>query len=402
MVSPSALRVLHVTPSLSRIGGGVTEAVWGMVRATSNHGIRHSAVALEDSWTSADRANVPQNCDVTLFARMGPRSLFYSPSLGTHLRRSLHDYGIVHSHSIRHWPGLAARHRAAVAARPLLISLHGMLHPETLRRSAPRKRIIHALFENATLRAARCLHATSAQEAGYIRSFGCANPIATIPLGIQPLPELQLSGPEQNAQLLARWPSLANKRRLLFLGLLAPWKGLLRLVSAWSRLEARYPNWQLVIAGPGVGDFDAQVRAEVSRANLAQRVTFLGPMYDADKTLILRQSDVLALPSDLENFGLVVGEALSAGVPVIASRTSPWELLEQHDCGWWIEPSVEALSQTLDLVLAQPPDALSRRGLRGKELVARRFSWAAAGEQMQQVYRWLAGLGPQPACVSEP
>lgn len=395
-----AIKILHVTPSLSRAGGGVTEAVWGMIQCTSGRGIRHSAVAMRDAWTDADRANVPPGCDVQLFAQQGPRSIFYSSSLGTHLQDSVREYDIVHVHSIRHWPGMMARRYALAAGRPLLISLHGALYPAALQRSPLRKAITHALFENATLRAADCLHATSPQEADFIRSFGCRNPIATIPLGVNPLVGTHLSMTDENRQLVTRWPPLANRRRLLFLGLLAPWKGLLRLIAAWSRLEQRFPEWQLVIAGPSVGDFEAHVRAEVSGANLAGRVTFLGPMYGEDKATILRHSDVLVLPSDQENFGLVVAEALSAALPAIASRTSPWDILEHYDCGWWIEPSVDALTDTLNLVLAQPPEALSQRGRRGKEIIARRFSWDAVGADMTKAYRWIAGRDSRPACVS--
>lgn len=399
MASLPALKVLHVTPSLSRIGGGVTEAVWGMVRSTASRGIQHSAVAMRDAWTPADHANVPEGCDVRLFAQVGPRSVFFSPSLGAHLKHAVRDYDIVHVHSIRHWPGMMARRYAVIAGRPLMISLHGMLYPATLRRSRLRKALVHAAFENATLRAAECLHATSSQEADFIRLFGCRNPIATIPLGINPLASTQLSPPDEDRQLVTRWPLLANRRRLLFLGLLAPWKGLLRLLAAWSRLEQQFPNWQLAIAGPSVGDFETRLRAEVSRANLTRRVTFLGPMYGADKSMILRHSDVVVLPSDLENFGLVVAEALSAGVPVIASRTAPWDILEQHDCGWWIEPSVEALTNTLSFVLDQPPDALLQRGLRGKQVITTRFSWIAVGQELERVYRWVAGRDLRPACV---
>lgn len=401
MSDAPAIKVLHVTPSLSRAGGGVTQAVWGMIQSSSSRGIRHSAVALRDAWTDSDRANVPTGCDVQLFAQQGPRSIFYSSSLGARLRDSVREYDIVHIHSIRHWPGMMARRYARAAGRPLLISLHGALYPAALKRAPLRKAVTHTLFENATLRAADCLHATSRQEADFIRSFGCRNPIATIPLGVNPLTGTHLSKAEENHQLVTRWPSLANRRRLLFLGLLAPWKGLLRLVAAWSRLQQRFPDWQLVIAGPSVGDFEARVRAEVSDANLAGRVTFLGPMYGADKATILRHSDVLVLPSDQENFGLVVAEALSAALPAIASRTSPWDILEQQDCGWWIEPSVDALTATLNLVLAQPPEALSQRGLRGKEIIARRFSWDAIGEEMTKVYRWIAGRDSQPACVAD-
>lgn len=400
MLSTRGINVLHVTPRLSRAGGGVTEAIWGMVRATMQRGIRHSAVAVQDNWTDADLSNAPAGCDVRVFSQIGPRSAFFSPSLGKYLQQSLHTYDIVHVHSIRHWPGLAARRRAVSAGRPLLISLHGMLYPEHLKRSRLRKAVIHALFENSTLRSAHCLHATSTQELNSIGRFGCANRVATIPLGISAPANAELSREQENEALACRWPALRGKRRLLYLGMLDPKKGLLRLVAAWAHLHRKFPDWQLAIAGPSVGDYEAHLRAAVDRENLADRITFLGPLYGAEKAMMLRQSELLVLPSDWENFGIVVGEALAAGVPVVASRTSPWETVEQHGCGWWIEPTIEALTRTLEFALAQPCDELLRRGQRGMDLIASKFSWQTTGDAMTELYSWLAGRSPQPTCVN--
>jgi glycosyltransferase involved in cell wall biosynthesis len=395
----SAIRVLHVTPRLSRAGGGVTEAIWGLVRSTSHHRVNHSALAAADEWSSTDLQHAPEGCDTHVFPQIGPRSVFFSPTLGKYLQDSLQNYDIAHIHSIRHWPGLATRRIAAAKQRPLLISLHGMLYPEHLKKSPVRKAMLHTLFENATLRSAQCLHATSMQELDSIRQFGCRNPIAVIPLGIGAQADTGLSSAAECAALESRWPALRGQRRLLYLGMLDPKKGLLRLIAAWSRLQERFASWHLVIAGPGIGDYEAEVRREAARARLDDRVTFVGPQYGTDKALMLRQSELLVLPSDWENFGIVVGEALSMGVPVIASRTSPWQAIEQHDCGWWIEPTIDSLTQTLDVALAQSREQLSQRGARGKELIASRFSWAASGRAMAQVYSWLACHQSRPDCV---
>lgn len=378
----------------------MTEAIWGMVRATMQRGIRHSAVAVQDNWTDADLSNAPTGCDVRVFSQIGPSSAFFSPSLDKYLQQSLHTYDIVHVHSIRHWPGLAARRRAVTAGRPLLISLHGMLYPEHLKRSRLRKAVIHALFENSTLRSAHCLHATSTQELNSIRRFGCANRVATIPLGIGAATNAELSRQEENEALARRWPALRGKRRLLYLGMLDPKKGLLRLVAAWARLQHKFPDWQLAIAGPGVGDYEARLRAEVNRENLTDRIAFLGPLYGADKAMMLRQSDLLVLASDWENFGIVVGEALAAGLPVVVSRTAPWEAVEQYGCGWWIEPTIEGLTQTLDIALAQSSKELMQRGQRGKDLIAGKFTWETTGDALAEVYAWLARRRAQPVCVN--
>lgn len=138
----------------------------------------------------------------------------------------------------------------------------------------------------------------------------------------------------------------------------------------------------------------------MNRENLTDRIAFLGPLYGADKAMMLRQSDLLVLPSDWENFGIVVGEALAAGLPVVVSRTAPWEAVEQYGCGWWIEPTIEGLTQTLDIALAQSSKELMQRGQRGKDLIAGKFTWETTGDALAEVYAWLARRRAQPVCVN--
>ena len=55
---------------------------------------------------------------------------------------------------------------------------------------------------------------------------------------------------------------------------------------------------------------------------------------------------------DFENFGMIVTEALSVGTPVIASLGTPWEELNIHRCGWWVNNDVDTLAQTIEKVLS--------------------------------------------------
>lgn len=397
MSPPSAIKVLHITPRISRLGGGVTEAIWGLVRATQTNGVAHTAVAVRDPWTQIDMQTAPAGCDVRTFEQKGPPSAFFSPLLGRYLRETLHGHDIVHVHSIRHWPGFAARRCAVAQDRPLLISLHGMLYPEHLRRSPIRKALTHRFIENETLRRAHCLHATSDQELAAIRDFGCSNPVAVLPLGIQSA-ESKPSNTELTA-LFAKYPTLVGKRILLYLGMLDPKKGLLRLTQAWARVHRQFPQWHLAIAGPDVGGFEAQLRAAIQSASLEAGITLLGPIYGRDKRSLLQASDVLILPSDWENFGIVIGEALAAGLPVIATRRSPWQVVERHQCGWWIDTSIDAIVNSLEQALVLSKHELEARGERGTDLIRHNYNWESIGRRMATVYEWLSGRGPRADCV---
>lgn len=111
-------------------------------------------------------------------------------------------------------------------------------------------------------------------------------------------------------------PPAGPVRRLLFVGLLVPRKGVADLLAALQRPGAFPDGAELTVVGDGVQ------RAELERLatapTLAGRVTFTG--FRSDVPALLAGSDALVLPSRMEQQPLVVAEAMMAGKPVLATR----------------------------------------------------------------------------------
>lgn len=108
-------------------------------------------------------------------------------------------------------------------------------------------------------------------------------------------------------------PSAARKRtRVGFIGRLDPVKRVTDLVSAMALLD---PKFTLDIYGDG--DERPRIQAEVARLGLSERVTLHGATRSPDAAL--RTFGLLVLPSEAEGFGLVLIEAMAAGVPVVAT-----------------------------------------------------------------------------------
>jgi glycosyltransferase involved in cell wall biosynthesis len=105
------------------------------------------------------------------------------------------------------------------------------------------------------------------------------------------------------------------------------------------------------------------------------------------------------LPSKSENFGMVVAEALAARTPVITTKGAPWQELETHRCGWWIDMGVESLIEALEKAMSHSPVELHEMGRRGRQLVEEKYTWDRVAGQMIEVYEWLLGRGPRPDCV---
>ena len=94
-------------------------------------------------------------------------------------------------------------------------------------------------------------------------------------------------------------------------------------------------------------------------------------------------------------------EALVRGVPVIASRGMPWQELEEHHCGWWIDNGQESINQTLLEAAALPNEKRMRMGVNGKRLMYENYSVEVLGKKMKRLYEWILHGGEKPEFVYE-
>lgn len=260
-----------------------------------------------------------------------------------------------------------------------------MLEPWALTYRSTKKRIARKFYQDALLRDARCLIATSAQELANIRKLGFANPIAVIPNGVDldipPLPKTSSSLP----------------RTVLFLSRIHPVKGLIHAIEAWHALRPH--EWRLKIVGPSEVGHREQLETLVQRYGLSQSVSFHGPVSGYSRYRCYYDADLFLLPSLSENFGLVVAEALACGLPVITTTGTPWSGLQREQCGWFIEPGTEPLTETLRTVFRLAPDELQARGERGRRWVSREFRWDAIADQTIALYEWILGRANRPSFV---
>jgi len=127
--------------------------------------------------------------------------------------------------------------------------------------------------------------------------------------------------------------------RLLFLGNVIPRKGLHTLLEALSMLPE--DAWQLSVAGRLDIDhaYRDSINQQVARLGLSERVTFLGPLADEGLSELLRASQVLALPSSYEGFGIAYLEGMGFGLPSIAtSGGAAGEIITDGCNGFLIKP----------------------------------------------------------------
>lgn len=385
-----SLRCIHSIGSLRKSDGGPTRTVTALCEGLGQLGVDVFLISQTRTDSSGDENLIPASQYVnTILApasRLPGGGISWAPGF-----RKILDHGcdhtgpvLVHDHGL--W--LPANHDSASITRrggiPLIVSPRGMLEPWALNHRAWKKRLAWWFYQHRDLKSARVLHATAAQEAENLRRLGLTQPIAVIPNGID-LP----SGVEPH-----QWTKAS--RVALFLSRIHPVKGLLNLVDAWGM--ARPAGWRLLIAGPDEDGHRAVVEKRVRAAGLMADCEFVGPVDGQRKSELYRTANLFVLPSFTENFGVVVAEALSYGLPVITTRGTPWADLESYGCGWWVEPGVPYLTEALRAATALSDEERVAMGVRGRTYVMR-YNWNAIANEALALYCWVLGQGERPACV---
>lgn len=316
----------------------------------------------------------------------GPRRLGRSPAMARWLRQQVKGGAvpILHNHGLWMMPNVyPGRVRRAGDTR-LVVSPRGTVSEWAMQHHRWRKRVMWHLGQAATLKRADGFHATAESEYEDIRRLGFRQPVAVIPNGID-VPPLE-SKPA------------AGRARLLYLGRIHKNKGIDLLLRAWQVIAPRFPDWELVIAGPDEGGELDRLKSLATALQLT-RMSFLGPVYGAEKWALYRSAHLYVLPTHSENFAMTVAEALAAGTPAIATRGAPWSGLVENDCGFWIDIGVDPLVACLEQALALPRERLAQMGACGHAWMAREYGWESIAQRMAGFYDWLVHGGEQPAWV---
>lgn len=319
------MKVLHITGELGSFGSGPKYAAINLVKYLNRAGVEAViySICSNKKFLEEQKAIASyelQGIPVKSFPGveiLGKRNYQISVSFWRHLKTELTRFDIVHIHSVFLFGTFVSSRLCLLKNIPYVLRPHGSLMEDSLRLGRRwLKKAYIALIERKTIRQSAAVHFTTELEkdktcrAGFggIRSFVVPNGID--PEGLErPFPEIDYKG--QN-------PNLAGKVLFLFLGRIAYEKGLDTLIDALSEVVKVRESVHLIIAGFDEDGYEKIVKANIVKKNLEKHVTFLGPVWGAEKRAILYGCDVFILPSyGTENFGIAAAEAMFCGLPVI-------------------------------------------------------------------------------------
>ncbi|ASV74964.1 Glycosyltransferase MshA involved in mycothiol biosynthesis [Thermogutta terrifontis] len=393
------MRILHIIHSIDPRSGGPSHALRGLVQEQVRRGHQVSILTTNaqsaEPWMPDDQFRERMNNDPAFsgaelfiargYGRTRPVARFtWTPQAYRWLRRRLADLDarpdIVHIHGVfshltTFAPRLARRFGVPYIMRPA-----GTFAPRcmALGRTAM-KRWFTTLFVAKDLRLAAAVQATTPAEKDELREQFGLNNVVVIPHGVAGVKDAQTDAPAARRAL--NIPERAKV--LLYLSRLTPKKRPDWVIQAASKLLSEYPDLFTIFAGPDAGA-ESQLAAAIASSGLNGQVKRFGFVTGDQKRQLFEAADVLVLPSQSENFGVVVVEAMAHRLPVVVTPGVASHIyVDASGCGLTVEDSVDALTDGIKKILQADKTEL---GQRGREYVRQHLTWIVVSEKISEVY----------------
>ena len=369
------MRLCQIVPSLESRQGGTSVSVPQLSAALAALGHSVELLATDPTQTSSRSEG---NLHVEIFRRDWPQRI--CPSAGLKQRLARTEVDVIHHHALWLRTLHYAHRRAKTSRAKLVLSPRGMMNAWAWRHRYWRKQLGRLLIHPGALRAVDGWHATSEAEAADVKALGFTQPICVAPNGIV---APNASDQSRHAEYWReKCPAVATQRVALFYSRFHQKKRVLELIDLW--LERARPGWLLLLVGIAQDYTPESLSRHIAAAGGTERVrVFSGqdvpPPYAA--------ASLFLLPSHSENFGLVIAEAMAAGVPALVTDGTPWGDLNTDGRGWCV-PWAD-YREALDAATSESAEELRARGARAREWVLAGFSWDRTARLLADFYQKL-------------
>jgi glycosyltransferase involved in cell wall biosynthesis len=371
------MNVLHVSPSFypTTAYGGTIQSCLGLCRGLCELDC-NVRVLTTDADGLGRTVDVPNDQDVKIDRlRVRYCHKLFRHSISLDLLKVLGEYigwaDVVHLTAVYSFPTFPTLSYCRILRKPIVWSPRGSLQRWDGSTRVRLKYVWEQICRNLALKEKLVLHTTSQDEAAESQNRFPGVRTVIIRNGVE-LPK-EPRRTDSKGQL-----------RMAYLGRLHPIKGIENLLDACVLMDAESGGWHLNIAGSGESGFTDSLKEKVAKLGLNARVDFLGEVTGEAKEDLFANSDVVMAPSYVENFGMVIAEALAHEVPVIAGKGTPWGGLQINGCGLWVDNDPQSLAEAIRQARTMP---LTQMGRRGRYWMERDFSWASVSRQMLAVFR---------------
>jgi glycosyltransferase involved in cell wall biosynthesis len=289
---------------------------------------------------------------------------------------------VVHVHGLFSHVTMSAARQARHWNIPFVLRPAGGLNALCRRHgNALGKSVLYRLWERRNLMTSHFVQATSQREKDELRHLLPHKRIEIVPHGTT-IPSLDNNNYNREV-FFRKFPQLEGRRIVLFLSRLASKKRLDLLIEAVARLRTTMPEVALAIAGPDAG-YKQKTISLIRKKHLEDHAFFLGFLTGSLKEGAFSAASFLALPSEDENFGLVVVEAMAHGLPVLVSEgVDSHTYVKQARAGVVVRSTVNSVFNGMEKLFAAD---LERVGARGRQFAAGNLSWEKIVHQLDAYY----------------
>jgi glycosyltransferase involved in cell wall biosynthesis len=302
-----------------------------------------------------------------------------TPDIIAFCRRELRDFNLVHIYGYRDFLSTVVAWYARRWDIPYVLEPMGMFIP--IVRSFTKKKIYDLLWgQKLTSGAARVIATSQSEREELVQSGIPPEKIVVRRNGLDPADFEKAPGQSRFRERLG----LAESDRLvLYLGRISRKKGIDLLLQAFS--DQTVPGARLAVVGPDDCDgYLGELRHLVDTMRLEDRVSFIPPLYGRDKVDALTDSDVFVLPSQNENFGNAVAEAVACRTPVIVTDRCGIAPFVEGRVGLVVPYDARAIGGALARVLSD--EEMASRFRRNAPDAVRELSWDEPIRQMERLY----------------
>lgn len=365
--------VLDLSAALSKLGHRVTLLTLDAGDAPSN-------------WPrvtrSTDLALMPIGNVPTVFVPEGskPGRSFAGMTARSQSASVIAGADVLHLHGLWEYGNVQALRMAAATSVPAVCTVHGMLDDWSMSQGGWKKRLYLRFVLRPALSRGSRLHFTAEAEQEQSRRWLRDVPSIVIPyvLDVEPYlangrSSLSLNGPPH----------------VLLLSRLHVKKGIERLIDAADVLAKGGKAIRWTLAGPADEAYLASLQQRVADLKLGDWVSFPGMVSGDAKAALYRSADLFVLPTSQENFGLVLIEAMAAGVPVVTTRgVDIWREL-QHAGAEIVDLDDPAVLPNVIQRLLVDPAERDRRSRQGRAWVESAFAGDVTARRFEALYRSL-------------
>jgi alpha-1,3-mannosyltransferase len=382
------MRVLQVARQFYPKVGGIESCVLNLSRGLVGRGHHVEVVTLNRDLRTGDRLDSPASIDSIAIHRIPYFGSRRYPVAPTWLR-CIEDFDVVHIHAIDFFidSGAVAK-RLGLHRKPIVVTTHGgIFHTSALRAV---KDLYWRNVLRRSLREVAVVVAVSERDAQLFRSIVPEGKLVTIPNGIDsvfsgaryPVPGTRNS-PAESQQLTVTGKV---RRRLLCVGRVSKAKGVDKVIQLIALLANDFPDVELIVAGPDESGMANALRTLSESLGLGSRVQIVGELPIEQLAALVASSHLFISAAPHEGFGITTVEALSAGVPVLVTRTGVHEQIVQPGVNGWFwsgRPDPKAAA-TLREALLLPDARLAEMRLAARASAAP-FDWNSTTDRYERV-----------------